>query len=82
MFLQRGLEAVGYLGEEVVVITADDPELDWTKQVLANVQTAALDSGFFVQRLMPQLHSYHLDDAPSLRSCNVVLRAGFRRMDA
>ncbi len=24
---------------------------------------------------MPQLHSYHLDDNPELRSCNAILRA-------
>ncbi len=25
--------------------------------------------------MMPQLHSYHLDDAPDLGSCNVMLKA-------
>ncbi len=25
--------------------------------------------------MMPQLHSYHLDDNPDLRSCNVLLKA-------
>ncbi len=29
----------------------------------------------FVQRMMPQLHRYHLDDAPNLHSCNLVIRA-------
>jgi hypothetical protein len=31
-------------------------------------------SGFFVNRLMPQMHQYHLDDAPNLRSCNLLLK--------
>jgi predicted methyltransferase len=74
VFMERGMEATGYDGEGVVVI-ADDPELDWPKLVLANVQRAALDAGFYVQRLMPEVHSYHLDDAPNLRSCNLLLRA-------
>ena len=74
VFMQRGMEATRHEGEGVVVI-ADDPELDWPKIVLANVQRAALDAGFYVQRLMPEVHSYHLDDAPDLRSCNVILRA-------
>lgn len=74
VFLQRGIEATGHDGDGVVVV-ADDPELDWPKQVLANLQRAASESGFYVQRLMPEVHSYHLDDAPELRSCNVVLRA-------
>jgi hypothetical protein len=25
--------------------------------------------------MMPELHSYHLDDDPHLRSCNVLLKA-------
>jgi predicted methyltransferase len=74
VFMQRGMESTRYAGEGVVVV-ADDPELEWPKVVLANLQRAALDMGFYVQRLMPEVHSYHLDDAPDLRSCNVILRA-------
>lgn len=74
VFLQRGMEATNYCGEGVVVI-ADDIELPWPKQVLANVQGFALSSGFYVQRMMPRLHSYHLDDAPELKSCNLIFRA-------
>lgn len=74
VFAQRGMEATSYGGEGLVVI-ADDPELEWPKRVLSNLQAFGLHAGFFVHRLMPQVHSYHLDDAPELRSCNVVLRA-------
>ena len=74
VFVQRGLEATGYSGEGMIVI-ADDPELEWPKRVLANVQSFSIQSGFFVQRMMPQLHYYHLDDAPNLRSCNLILKA-------
>lgn len=74
VFVQRGMEAVGYAGEGMIVI-ADDDELDWPKQVLAATQRFAVESGFFVQRMMPQLHQYHLDDAPELRSCNLLLKA-------
>lgn len=74
VFMQRGMEATGHQGDGVVVI-ADDAELEWPKIVQANLQRAALDAGYFVQRLMPEVHSYHLDDAPNLRSCNVILRA-------
>jgi predicted methyltransferase len=74
VFVQRGMEAINHDGEGMVVI-ADDPELDWPKRVLAKVQTAALASGFHVQRMMPQVHSYHLDDAPDLRSCNLIVRS-------
>jgi predicted methyltransferase len=74
VFIERGMEATSYCGEGVVVV-ADDPELDWPKRVLANLQASALETGFFVQKMMPQLHSYHLDDAPDLRSCNIILSA-------
>lgn len=73
VFMQRGMEATGYAGEGIVVV-ADDPELEWPKRVLANLQRSALDSGYFVQRMMSQVHSYHLDDAPELRSCNILLK--------
>jgi predicted RNA methylase len=74
VFVERGMEATSFKGEGLVVV-ADDPELDWPKVVLANLQATALAAGFFVQRMMPQVHSYHLDDAPDLRSCNVQLKA-------
>jgi predicted methyltransferase len=74
VFVQRGMEAAGYAGEGLIVI-ADDASREWTQQVLANVQRFALSSGFFVQKMMSRLHSYHLDDAPDLRSCNLFLKA-------
>jgi predicted methyltransferase len=74
VFVQRGMEATRYGGEGLVVI-ADDAERSWPQQVLANVQKFALDSGFFIQKMMSRLHSYHLDDAPDLRSCNLFLKA-------
>lgn len=74
VFMQRGMEAVGYTGEGLVVI-ADDDELEWPKRVLANVQKFGIQSGFFVQKMMPKMHEYHLDDAPNLRSCNLIFQA-------
>ena len=73
-FMQRGMEATGYTGEGMLVI-ADDDDLQWSQQVLANVQRFASESGFFVVRMMSKLHAYHLDDAPNLRSCNMIVRA-------
>lgn len=74
VFMQRGMEACSYAGEGLLVI-ADDDELEWPKRVLARIQQFAIDSGFFVQKLMPKMHSYHLDDAPNLRSCNLLIKA-------
>lgn len=72
IFVQRGIEAIGYTGEGAIVI-ADDEELDWPKQVLATTQGFAAERGFFVSRMMPRMHQYHLDDAPNLRSCNLLV---------
>jgi len=74
VFMQRGMEATNYAGEGLVVI-ADDDELAWPKKVLARVQQFAITSGFFVQKMMPKMHLYHLDDAPDLRSCNLMFKA-------
>jgi hypothetical protein len=68
------MEAVNYLGKGMVVI-ADDEELEWPKRVLAATQKFALTSGFYIQKMMSQVHQYHLDDNPDLRSCNLMLSA-------
>jgi predicted methyltransferase len=74
VFTQRGMEAVGYSGEGLVVI-ADDYELAWPQHVLANTQRFALERGFYVGKMQSRMHLYHLDDAPDLRSCNLLLRS-------
>ena len=74
VFVQRGMEATGHVGEGVVVI-ADDDELAWPKHVLASVQGFAAREGFYVSKMQRKLHEYHLDDAPELKSCNLYLAA-------
>jgi predicted methyltransferase len=74
VFAQRGMEAIQYSGEGMIVI-ADDNELAWPQRVLCAIQRFSINSGFFVQKMMSQVHQYHLDDAPNLRSCNLILRS-------
>lgn len=73
VFLERGIELVRHGGTGVVVI-ADDKSLPWANQVLERTQRTALDRGLVVQQMIPALHSYHLDDAPDLRSCSIIFR--------
>jgi predicted methyltransferase len=73
-FALRGMEATQYSGEGLVVI-ADDPDLPWPQNVLRSVQRFAIDSGYYVQKMMPRMHNYHLDDAPDLRSCNLLFKS-------
>jgi N4-bis(aminopropyl)spermidine synthase len=72
VFAQRGMEAVGYGGDGMIVI-ADDKELDWPKQVLSKVQCFTADNKYYVSRMMPRLHLYHLEEAPELQSCNLIV---------
>jgi len=73
-FVGRGIEAVSNKGEGLIVI-GDDREALWTHEVLAKVQNSSLARGFYVARMQPELHLYHLDDAPDLKSCNLVVRS-------
>lgn len=72
VFVQRGIEAIRYNGSGIIVI-ADDDELRWPRRVLAKVQEFVINQGFAISRMMPKLHSYHLDDNPNLRSCNIEI---------
>lgn len=72
VFVQRGMEAIGYNGHGMVVI-ADDDDISWPKKVLGSVQNFANKRKFYVSKMMPKLHLYHLDDAPNLKSCNLIL---------
>jgi N4-bis(aminopropyl)spermidine synthase len=75
-FLERGSQATNEKSLGIVVI-ADDPDLPWTQEVLRDTQRRAFELGYAVAELLPQLHLYHLDDAPDLRSCSCL----FRRID-
>jgi N4-bis(aminopropyl)spermidine synthase len=72
-FLERGIEACGTPAEGVIVI-ADDRERAWTQQVLLESQRRAAQLGFVVAELIPEMHAYHLDDSPELRSCSCLFR--------
>lgn len=72
VFTSRGMEAIGYSGSGMIVI-ADDDELLWPKEVLASAQRFATDQNFYVSKMMPRMHLYHLDDAPNLKSCNLMI---------
>lgn len=72
-FFERGSQATKAKSLGIVVI-ADDPDLPWTQQVLRDTQARAIDLGYVVAEMQPQLHLYHLDDNPDLRSCSCLFR--------
>jgi len=73
VFVERGIEAVKKEAMGMVVI-ADDPKTEWTQSVLLSCQRLANDHGFLVAEMLPEMHLYHLDDAPDLKSCACVFR--------
>ncbi|HEY4217892.1 MAG TPA: bis-aminopropyl spermidine synthase family protein [Gemmatimonadaceae bacterium] len=73
VFLERAA-ALTKVGGSGVVVIADDATRAWTNNVLARTQKAALELGLVLEQMIPSLHSYHLDDAPELRSCAMVFR--------
>lgn len=74
VFVERGMEACGPESVGVVVI-ADDKEVPWSRRVLWEVQKFSLEKQYYVQEMQTNLHAYHLDDAPDLKSCNLFLRS-------
>lgn len=72
-FVERGMEAITEGGLGAVVI-ADDPKVAWTQAVLLRTQEHAARNGFVVAEKIPAWQLYHLDDAPDLRSCMLLLR--------
>lgn len=72
-FLRRGFEATGAEAIGYVVL-ADDAAHGWTREILRSTQKIALDGGWMISELVPTFHGYHLDDAPDLTSCSLVLR--------
>jgi len=74
VFVERCIEA-STAGAVGAVVIADDSSVPWSQKVLSETQQFALNLGFYVQEMQTNLHEYHLDDAPDLRSCNLFLRS-------
>ncbi len=73
VFVERGIESLKPGGLGAIVI-ADDEEFDWTKIVLQKTQKKVVDFGFLIYEMIPGLHNYHLDDAPTLKSCTILIK--------
>ena len=71
VFLKRGDESLAANGTGCVVV-ADDPALEWTREVMKQVQRYLFSNGFIVTELLPRFHHYHLDDNPDLTSCSLI----------
>lgn len=72
-FLMRGAEAIRRKGFGCIVI-ADHDDYPWAEDVLHATQKYLIENGFMVKELIPKFHKYHLDDAPELTSCSLVVK--------
>jgi N4-bis(aminopropyl)spermidine synthase len=72
-FVKRGIESTKPKGIGAIVI-ADNVEYSWTSHVIFETQKHLISSGYIVSEMIPCLHQYHLDDAPELASCCIVVR--------
>jgi predicted methyltransferase len=83
VFLERAICATRVRGLGAIIV-AHDPERAWAAAVLKRTQESILGYGCVVDEMLPGFHSYHLDDAPDLRSCTIVVQKsadGFARND-
>lgn len=71
-FLARGDEALTSNGIACLVV-ADNSEIPWTQVAMKRAQGYLLSKGYLVAEMLPQFHSYHLDDNPDLTSCVLIL---------
>lgn len=72
-FMMRGMQALKKSGEGCVVL-ADDVEHSWSSQALYEVQKFTVESSHCIAAMVSSMHEYHLDDAPKLKSCNLIVR--------
>ena len=73
IFVRRGIEATN---DEAVgcIVIADYEEVTWTQPILYNTQNILIEKGFYVAEMIPKFHSYHLEDAPELTSCSLIVK--------
>ena len=74
-FVGRGVE--GTKGDAVgCLIIGDHPNHPWTHRVQLVAQQFLLERSFRVAETIHEFHRYHLDDAPDLTSCCMIVQRG------
>lgn len=73
IFVARGMEMCTSLGSMGGIVLPCHPQLEWTKEVLLNVQQFILSYGFVFKEIIQNIHIYHLDDNPDLRTGLLVI---------
>lgn len=74
VFIQRGLEASGYESIGCVVLADRADDNTWAEGVLFTVQKGLIDNNCLITEMVPNMHTYHLDDDKKLTSCSLIFR--------
>lgn len=72
-FLRRATELTEPEAVGCVVI-ADSSNYSWCREVLRNTERFLLDNEWVISGLQPAFHRYHLEEAPTLTSCNIAVQ--------
>lgn len=72
LFLSRCMEFCKPAPSWGVAILPYAHKEDWSREAMANIQSFMCRQGYVVSEMVREIHQYHLEDRPSLRSCNVV----------
>ena len=72
LFLARCMEFCKPAPSWGVAILPFAHKEDWSRLAMANIQSFMCSKGYVVSEMVREIHQYHLEDRPSLRSCNVV----------
>lgn len=70
-FLARCMEMCSPVNSSGAAILPYDTE-EWTRLNMHRIQRFMLDHGYLVSSMLTDMHSYHLDDRPKLRSGTIV----------
>jgi predicted methyltransferase len=73
LFVARGWEASTVSDAKGCIIAPDNGERPWTRTATLQTQRFLSDGGWVVKEKYGDLHSYHLDDDPELRSSTLIV---------
>lgn len=71
-FVERGIEGMRARALGCIVI-GDHHDYPWTHAVQHRTQSLLLQHDFRIAEMVPEFHQYHLDDAPELQSCSLLV---------
>lgn len=70
-FLARCMELCKPIGSHGIAILPYHQE-EWSRLAMRNIQSFMVAHGYVVTEMLTDMHQYHLDDRPQLRSASVV----------